>query len=260
MTIGLIVAALLKTAPVILALAAACFVMRRRKAGTWLFVAAWATVVLLFGLNGIACGHVPLGSMYHVMVFLAACFFPLYLLLARDPGLRRLAPSFAIVSALPLVGANFMERDILWRRVPALQSPWFIPHVTTYLIAYAFAAIAFTCLISVWWAGIRRRDLAGHSTAADAVVRMMLPFMTFGLCSGAIWADAAWGTYWSWDPKETWSLITWALYMAFLHVPRTGRWRPAGHVLHALAFLALLITFLLVNIVPRLSSTLHSYG
>ena len=74
------------------------------------------------------------------------------------------------------------------------------------------------------------------------------------------YANSAWGTYWSWDPKETWSLITWLLYSAVLHASadaRQGSWRP---VLHVAAFLALLTTFILVNVLPKLGSALHGYA
>ena len=83
--------------------------------------------------------------------------------------------------------------------------------------------------------------------------------MTFGLLSGALWAEEAWGRYWSWDPKETWSLITWTLYLIYFHCRRSPglrQWSPAAHVL---AFLALLTTFFLVNLLPKMGSVLHSY-
>lgn len=88
---------------------------------------------------------------------------------------------------------------------------------------------------------------------------LAFPFMTFGMLSGALWAEEAWGVYWSWDRKEVWSLITWTLYVVYFHSrlsPRTRRWAPT---LQSVAFVALVITFLAVNLLPKLSSALHSY-
>ena len=84
--------------------------------------------------------------------------------------------------------------------------------------------------------------------------------MTFGMLSGALWAEEAWGVYWSWDPKETWSLITWGCYLIYFHC-RTRRYlHKYEETAELLAFLALLTTFTLVNLLPKLSSALHSYA
>lgn len=84
------------------------------------------------------------------------------------------------------------------------------------------------------------------------------PLLMFGIITGAMWANSAWGTYWSWDPKETWSLITWFIYAAYLHARITKDW--TGHkaaTLAAVGFISMIITYIGVN---YLSSGLHSYG
>jgi cytochrome c-type biogenesis protein CcsB len=84
------------------------------------------------------------------------------------------------------------------------------------------------------------------------------PLMTMGIISGAVWAESAWGTYWSWDPKETWALITWFLYAALLHGRLTVGWRGRRAAIFAIiGFICLLFTFLGVNL---LLSGLHSYS
>ena len=84
------------------------------------------------------------------------------------------------------------------------------------------------------------------------------PLLTVAIITGAIWAETAWGTYWSWDPKETWSLITWFIYAALLHGRLTTGWRGRrAAVLSIIGFFVLLFTFLGVNLLP--SESKHSY-
>lgn len=102
--------------------------------------------------------------------------------------------------------------------IPALQSIWFIPHVVTYIIAYAMlssaALIAFKGLYSIY----RKKTLTNYQKNTKLLTQIGFVFLTFGLIFGAIWAKEAWGHYWSWDPKETWALITWLLYLICLHI------------------------------------------
>ncbi len=225
------------------------------------FGLGWLANLALWAFNWVVAGEPPFGNMYHVQVFLGLCFLPLGGWLARRAAMGWAAPYFAFASALPLVGALFMDQDVTWRRMPALQSPWFVPHVTAYMIAYALATVAFVLLLARL---IRSRrpdfDPAAHRRAATETLRLAFPFMTFGMLSGALWAEEAWGVYWSWDPKETWSLVTWTLYLAHLHGLGDERLRKVADWTHALAFLALLTTFFLVNLLPKLASVLHSYA
>ena len=235
---------------------------RRARAGFGMMGLAWLVNAGLVILNGLASGEPPLGNMYHVQVVLSLCFLPLYALLARRYALGWTASYFAFVSALPLVGALFMEKQVMWRRVPALQSPWFVPHVTAYVIGYALAAVAFA-MTAAGAVGARLHKStadARYVHAARQTVRLAFPFLTFGMLSGALWAEQAWGQYWSWDPKETWSLITWTLYLIYLHCQTRPDLRRYAFAAHILAFCALLTTFFLVNLLPRLASVLHGYA
>ena len=235
---------------------------RRWRGGYALFIAAWAGVVGLIVYNGLVTGEPPLGNMYHVQVFLAACFLPLCGLLAWHARLAWLGHYFAFASAIPLIGAFFLDRDVVWRRMPALQSSWFVPHVTSYMVSYSLATVAFVLLV-VRLAQARKlapADVARYDSAGYAVLRLAFPLLTFGMLSGALWADEAWGGYWSWDPKETWSLITWTLYLVYFHCRKSGDHRRWANWAQGLAFAALLTTFLLVNLLPKLASSLHSYA
>jgi ABC-type transport system involved in cytochrome c biogenesis permease subunit len=243
-------------------LAAWLLLWRRRRSGFGIFGAAWFAVVGLIVFNAVVAGQPPLGNMYHVLVFLSACFGPLFALAAWRSRMAWAGHYFAFASAMPLIGAACMGRDVVWRRMPALQSGWFVPHVTAYMLSYSLATVAFA-LLAVRVMRRRALDPGGRERYAAgeyAVLRLAFPLMTFGMLSGALWADAAWGGYWSWDPKETWSLITWTLYAAYFHCRRERSLQPYAAWAQGLAFVALLTTFLLVNLLPKLSSALHSYA
>ncbi len=236
-------------------------VLCRRRTGYGLFALGWIGNAGLFVFNWLAAGEPPFGNMYHVQIVLALCFLPLYLLAARRPDFVWTAGFFAFTSALPLIGAAFMEKNVAWRRMPALQSPWFVPHVLSYMIGYALATIAFVLTLTRGVrAALRHPDLARYRVAGTVVVRLSFPFMTFGMLSGALWAEQAWGAYWSWDPKETWSLITWMLYVLYFHCLTRKPLQRFAEPTQILAFIALLTTFYLVNLLPKLGSILHSYA
>ena len=122
--------------------------------------------------------------------------------------------SFSTVLATVFILINILRPEIHDQTLmPALQSPWFIPHVTVYMFSYSLLGCAF--LIAVF--GLFR---SGKDTlqAADTLVYIGTAFLTFGMLSGAIWAKEAWGHYWSWDPKETWALVTWLCYVFYIHL------------------------------------------
>jgi len=242
-----------------LAFVTVCY-KRTRKLGLATLYAGWGLNTLLIVVNWLAAGYPPLANMYHVLTFLAACFVPLYLLLSYTEGLGWLCGHFAVLSTVPLIGTFFMDANAFWRRMAALQSNWFVPHVMSYMVSYALAAVAFVVVCeSLVRSKLLGQDAAKQDRAAHRIMVFALPLMTFGMLSGALWAERAWGTYWSWDPKETWSLVTWTLYVIYLHMKKTSSLRQQANLVHVLAFLALLATFLLVNLMPRLSSVLHSY-
>ena len=255
---------------------AGTFGLYRRQAGAFaVFALGFLLNAALIVFNWLAAGEPPLGNMYHVLTFLPLTFFPLYVFLrwgqgpasSSAPGEGPLTPSrsdwvlpyFAFAAMLPLIGTIFMDSGHEWRRIPALQSHWFVPHVVSYMISYALMAVAF--IISL--VALKRRRTQPWEEGEAAVYqicRLSMPFMTFGLLVGAIWAEEAWGAYWSWDPKETWALITWTGYLMYFHAIRCPQWRRRALALQVLAFVALVITFLVVNLLPKFGGGLHSYA
>ena len=143
--------------------------------------------------------------------------------------------------------------------VPALQSPWFAPHVLVYILAYAMAAVS--AVLSVWQLIRGRHRTAESLNSCDAFARAAFAFITIGMLFGALWAERAWGGYWSWDPKETWAGITWLAYLLFLHLreknpeaQRTALW------LCIFAFLCLLMCWQGINLLPSArADSIHLY-
>lgn len=212
----------------------------------------WAGSLLLLAVNAVLAQGPPFGNMRHVLCFFPIAIVPAWLYLRRVQNMQ-LGAFFAWASVLALVGALCMPVQATWRQMPALQSAWFVPHVTSYVFSYALITV------SALLAGLSLRpaEQSLRLAQADAVVRLAFPFLVFGLCSGALWADATWGRYWAWDIKEVWSLITCLVYIAYFHVAHhlPGWRRP----LLLLGFAAVIVTFLVVNLLPRISS-LHSYA
>ena len=231
------------------ACAAFCLLSGRR--GNYFLLFGWGFCILLFVSNAVAAQAPPFGNMRHVLCFFPLALAPAWWLLVRKRHLPLDGP-IAGAAVVSLIGALCMPLQAGWRQAPALQSPWFVPHVVSYVISYGLLAISFVCAVGAFG---EKRDL--RLRAADAAARFAFPFMTFGLCSGALWADVAWGRYWSWDIKEVWSLITWLVYLTYFHL-FTGEARERRGLL-ILGFVCVIITFVVVNFAPS-SESLHSYA
>ena len=123
--------------------------------------------------------------------------------------------SFSTVLALVFICVNLFKPEIHSKTLmPALQSPWFAPHVIVYMFAYAVFGVATLMAIFLLVKEKNKNfQLSTINSQLDDLVYVGLAFMTFGMLFGALWAKEAWGHYWSWDPKETWAAITWFAYL-----------------------------------------------
>ena len=134
--------------------------------------------------------------------------------------------------------------------MPALQSPWFAPHVIVYMFAYAMLGAAVVMAIYLLWfkkEEIERKEM----DLCDNLTYVGLAFMTLGMLTGAIWAKEAWGHYWAWDPKETWAAATWFSYLTYIHF-RLGKplkVRPALVIL-LVSFVLLQMCWYGINYLP----------
>jgi len=153
--------------------------------------------------------------------------------------------------------------------IPALQSNWLTSHVVTCFMGYAAFTIAFGCgliyLLKNKEKGSVEKPASFSGKLPDFVtldtliyqsIALGFVFLTIGIMTGSIWAHYAWGSYWSWDPKETWSLITWLVYAILLHSRYVRGWRGKRMaILAIIGFACVLFTYLGVNYLPGL----HSY-
>lgn len=219
-------------------------------------------------------GHAPLTNMYESLVFFAWCTTLLYLYLEYRYKARVVGAFVLPCAAVAMAYASFSDRidDRINPLIPALQSNWLIAHVVTCFIGYAAFAVAggLGLMYLIKRRAVQRQapaDSIGGSLpelrVIDDLTHRTIVFgflwLSAGIITGAVWANEAWGTYWSWDPKETWSLVTWLIYAALLHVRLVRGWR-GGRIaaLCIFGFAAVLFTYFGVNYLPGLHSYLKS--
>ncbi|MCK9273564.1 MAG: c-type cytochrome biogenesis protein CcsB [Syntrophales bacterium] len=211
-------------------------------------------------------GHAPLSNLYESLVFFS--WSVVVILFAtwkrhRNDIIGTLASFFAfILLAYASLSGNVTTQ--IQPLIPALQSNWLISHVVSSFLAYACFAISFITsilyLIRVRAGRRIERILPDYDVFDDLGYRITsigFVLLSLGIITGAVWADTAWGRYWGWDPKETWSLITWMIYGAYIHARLARGWKGTSMALISIiGFIAVIFTYLGVNYIL---SGLHSY-
>ena len=175
----------------------------------------------------------------------------------------RWLPAYSIILASVFVLINYFEPENFDKTLmPALQSDWFVPHVVVYMFAYSILTVSMLIAIKALYIYYTRHEIDKNLlTLADNVVYIGFAFLSFGLLFGAFWAKEAWGTYWSWDPKETWSLISWLFYLLYIHLRYKHKQSPVTALwVLALSFVILLICWFGVNYLPSASDSVHRYS
>jgi ABC-type transport system involved in cytochrome c biogenesis permease subunit len=236
---------------------------RRDPVSHWLLAAAAVLLLATLIERSIRISFVAVTNTYESLVFFSAAICAVLFVLRMVPKTRGLSPfvlfGATIVSlALLMVSSSpIAPRDIV-PPIPALKSFWLVLHVTFSFIGEAFFVVSFVAAIV--YLCISNKDRRAEMDRLIATsIGIGYPVFTAGaLIFGAIWAETAWGAWWSWDPKETWALITWLLYTAYLHtrLVKSLRGKPSA-VLAIIGFVATVFTFFGVNF---LLSGLHSYG
>ena len=241
---------------------------------TWL-----GTLLLGLGIlfRGLSAGRVPIGNMYEFSLAAGFAVSLTYCLMSISRDLRWLGLFISIPVLLDLGLALTVLYTESAQLVPALNSYWLAIHVSAAVVcigAFTMGA-ALSGLYLVAQAAEDRVATGkepGRSSAfaqripsADRLDLMsyrihafMFPIWTFAVIAGAIWAEAAWGRYWGWDPKETWAFITWVIYAAYLHARATAGWRGKKAAYVAIAgYATILFNYFVVNIFVQ---GLHSYS
>jgi cytochrome c-type biogenesis protein CcsB len=213
-------------------------------------------------------GHAPLSNLYESLVFFAWTIALIYLFVEWRYQNRAIGAFSAPLAFLTMAYASLSPNisDRIQPLIPALKSNWLIAHVITCFIGYGAFAVAFG--VSIMYLFKSRREegeggLVGRFPSAavlDELTHQLgmfgFLFLSAGIITGAVWANSAWGRYWGWDPKETWSLITWFIYATLLHARMMRGWRGRRIAwLSVLGFGAVLFTYFGVNLLPGL----HSY-
>jgi cytochrome c-type biogenesis protein CcsB len=264
-----------------LALYVVSFLLGAARVGRTATAAAWLGFVcqaVTLGLRWSRAGHMPLVSMYEYLIAFAAMVVLCYLVFERrqkDWGQGAWAlGAIAMVISVALMGyglrlpGHMKETEPL---MPVLRSYWLVFHVSMAVVGYGAAALA-SALASLFflrtkwgeegsWLHSRLPSPTTLDQATYRSVRFAFPFLMMLNVTGAVWAYYAWGRYWGWDPKETWSLITWLVYVFYLHARLRANWPPAK--LNAIVLIGLatvLFTFLGVNQLAAFSESLHSYA
>lgn len=168
--------------------------------------------------------------------------------------------SFSAVLSIVFVCVNLFKPEIHNANLmPALRSPWFVPHVIVYMFAYALMGAA-TLFAVYLWIKSRRQDISEEISVCDNLVRVGWIFLTMGIVMGALWARQAWGDSWAWDPKETWAAATWMTYLLYLHARPSIKDSQYGFALLILAFLMLQMCWYGINYLPAAQGmSVHTY-
>ena len=169
---------------------------------------------------------------------------------------------FSTLLAAVFVCINLFRPEIHSKTLmPALQSPWFAPHVIVYMMAYALLGAA--VVMSVYLLFCKKEAGTDREMEiTDNLVYVGLSFMTLGMLMGAIWAKEAWGHYWAWDPKETWAAITWLSYLVYIHyrLYRPRSIRPSLWLI-IIAFCLLHMCWWGINYLPSAQGmSVHTYN
>jgi cytochrome c-type biogenesis protein CcsB len=245
------------------------------QAGTALMLLAVALNAALIALRWIDAGRAPFKSLFESMVFFAFNIGLLYVVAERLYKTRVFGLPAAVMAFGAMGYALFKWDAEIVKLPPALQSAWFVPHVMVYFVGYAavaFAAgVAVVQLLASRVAWVKRLTelkagsiLTGQPLDLDAITYGMIRFgfitLTLGLLVGSVWAKSAWGDFWVWDPKENWSLVTWLVYGAYLHLRKVRGWRgDRAAWLAIIGFAVVMFTYLGMGMLPTAEESAHVY-
>jgi cytochrome c-type biogenesis protein CcsB len=246
-----------RSTKVVIARAATGFMVVATLANTGLVILRW-----------IEANRPPFKSLFESLVFLALCIAVIYLVSERLLRTRAFGALSALGSLGSLIYALAKWDAEIVKLPPALQSGWFIPHVAIYFVACG--ALFFGTIVAVvrlFRATLVVRagtvftgtELSLDKISSDAI-RFGFVFLTVGFLIGSVWARAAWGDYWVWDPKENWSLVTWLVYASYLHLRHVAGWRgKRGAWLAIIGFAIVMFTYLGMELLPTAEQSSHVY-
>jgi cytochrome c-type biogenesis protein CcsB len=231
-------------------------------------VIAWGLHGAEIVTRGIAADRVPWGNMYEFVCAITFAAVTVYLVMLWRHRISWLGPYLMVAVLIALGVATIWLYDDPGPLRPALHSYWIAIHVTAAVTAtgtFAVAGLATVLYLVKLYVPAKAGGMLDRvprpavlDSLAHRTIMFAFPIWTFAIIAGAIWADSAWGRYWGWDPKETWSFITWVGYAGYLHARATAGWRgKKAAIVSLIAFGCLLFNFFGIN---YLVSGLHSYA
>lgn len=214
----------------------------------------------------------PFKTMFESLILFSWCigFVGLFTLFNKRHHIMWLLVAISSVAALYYALNNRdLEKVFL---PPALQSVWFVPHVIVYFIGYSALGIGtLSALSPTFNAGnwlqkiipglkvLNEPIINSKMSMSGKFIRIGFVFLTCGLILGAVWADEAWGTYWGWDPKENWALVTFLTYGSYMHLSDTKKRSVVGKIVLWAGLFTILFTYLGMHLLPVADSSLHVY-
>ena len=245
------------------------FAMKNEKAARiagWVITLAFVLHTAALIVRGVGAGRLPLTNQYEFATSFAWGICLCFLVFVKKYHFQALG-TFVTPVIFLLIGYAAMQSREVRELMPALRSNWLGIHVSTAIISYGAFGVSFAVSLmfllrqgrenhDFWKKNIPdydRLDIISYRA-----VSLGFLFLTFVIITGAIWAERAWGSYWSWDPKETWSLITWIIYALYLHLRLNKGWRGRKAAWFAvIGFVCVLFTYIGVNTwIPGI----HSYA
>lgn len=245
------------------------FAMKSEKAGTaagYIIAVGFVLHTAALVTRGIGAGRLPLTNQYEFATSFAWGICLCFLIFVWKYRFQALG-TFVTPVIFLLIGYAAMQSKEVRELMPALRSNWLGIHVSTAIISYGAFGVSFA--VSLMY--LFRQNMKDHAfwdahipdekkldIISYRAVSLGFLFLTFVIISGAIWAERAWGSYWSWDPKETWSLITWIIYALYLHLRLSKGWIGKRAAMFAVVgFICVLFTYVGVN---TLIPGIHSYA
>ena len=227
------------------------------------FLPVLARLFTICGIISLSCyiamrwhiaGRPPFSNMFESLVVLSWAIAIVSVFIDIKYKIKSIAAWTALMSLLAIGYASLLDKEIV-PLLPALKSNWLTIHVLTCFIGYAALTVSFVSSIILL---CKSKDDKNLDIISYKMIAFGFLFLTLGIISGAVWANSAWGTYWSWDPKETWSLVTWFVYAIYLHARFRIGWKgKTAAWISVIGFLAMVFTYFGVN---YLLKGLHSYS
>jgi cytochrome c-type biogenesis protein CcsB len=235
-----------------------------------------ANLILFFILASrwLTSGYFPLSNLYESLLFLSWCLlFVLKIIESKTKSKLIGAVVLPIILLIILFATLILPKPMQYSSplVPSLQSNWLMMHVSMMMFSYSIlilgSLLSILMLVLIKTKNIiftlnssvtNKNLITNLDNWSYRTIGLGFPLLTIGIISGAVWANEAWGSYWSWDPKETWALITWLIFAAYIHARLSKGWEgEKAAILGSCGFFVVWVCYLGTNF---LGQGLHSYG